>query len=118
MSKYFAGIEPLEKGYDVISVKPNFGNLSKITSAVTTIKGNIQLQAEKLENELILKVDLPTKTKIAIEKMSNNPEILWGNEVFYQNGKTEKNKKISYDSEDEKYIYFYVENGAYEFCSK
>lgn len=118
MSKYFAGIEPLEKGYDVISVKPNFGNLTKITSAVTTIKGNIQLQAEKLENELILKVDLPTKTKIAIEKMSDNPQILYKNDILYQNGKTEKNKKISYDSEDEKYIYFYVENGAYEFCSK
>lgn len=118
MSKYFAGIEPLEKGYDVISIKPQFGKLTNISSNVTTIKGDVNLEAEKVEDELRLKVNVPAKTKIAIEKMSDSSQITVNENVIYEDGKNKKQKGIEYDSEDEKYVYFYVENGEYEFVSK
>lgn len=118
MSKYFAGIEPLEKGYEVISIKPRFGKLTNMSSDVTTIKGDVHFEAEKSEKALKLKVNVPAKAKIAIEKMSNNPQISVDENVIYEDGENKKQKGIEYDSEDEKYLYFYIENGEYEFTSR
>lgn len=55
LSQYFAGIEPLEAGYDLISIKPQFGKLSEIKSQVTTIKGDIKLEAQKKKMPFLLK---------------------------------------------------------------
>ncbi len=118
MSKYFAGIEPLKKGYDVISIKPQFGNLNKIVSKVTTIKGDIHLQGKKSADENYLKVTLPTKARVAIEKMKENCKITVNGEILYENGKEKNHDKIKFDTQDEKYLYFYVESGEYEFRGK
>lgn len=118
MSKYFAGIEPFEKGYDVVSIKPQFGNLKKIVSKVTTVKGEIILHAKKSENEIYLKVNVPTKARVAVEKVKENCEITTNGKTIYKNGKAKKRDKIIYDAEDEKYIYFYIEEGEYEFETK
>lgn len=117
MSKYFAGIEPLEKGYEVISVKPQFGNLNKIVSKATTIKGDIQLHAKKSADEMYLKITVPTKARVAIEKIKPNATITVNDEIVYENGKEKNRKKIQYDTQDEKYVYFYGESGEYEFKS-
>ena len=118
MSKYYAGIEPLEAGYEKISIKPQFGTLTKISADVTTIKGDINLAANKSENELKLKINVPTKTRIAVEKMSPNVVIEFNNKVIYENGELQENKFAQLDKEDENYIYFYVEKGKYEIISK
>ncbi len=92
--------------------------MTNISSDVTTIKGDVHFEAEKSENALKLKVNVPAKAKIAIEKMSNNPQISVDENVIYEDGENKKQKGIEYDSEDEKYLYFYIENGEYEFTSK
>ena len=56
MSKYFAGISPEKPGYDVISIKPDFGNLTEIKSVVNTNHGRVEINASKKE-ELILKIN-------------------------------------------------------------
>ena len=116
MSKYFAGIEPLEKGYDVISIKPQFGNLKKIVSKVTTIKGDIHLYAKKSADEMYLKIKTPSKTCVAIEKIKEE------NQIFVNGKKVDKDENnqedINYAFEDETYIYFYVKPGTYEFDEK
>ena len=113
MSKYFAGIEPLEKGYDVISIKPQFGELNKINSKVTTVKGEIELNAEKTDNKISMNIKTPAKTKIAIEKVNNNPEIIINGKTVYKKGKKKRNKIAEFSSQDENYIYFYLNNGEY-----
>lgn len=118
LSKYFAGIEPLQQGYEVISIKPRFGKLTKLESEVSTIKGNIMLQAEKEEDCTTMKIKVPSKTRVAIPRVSKNSEIRVNRRVIYKNGKERKNKKAEYDVQDEEYIYFYVEAGEYEFKSK
>lgn len=115
MSKYFAGIEPFEKGYDVISIKPQFGNLKKMVSKVATVKGEVSLHAKKEENSIYLKVNVPAKARVAVEKVKENCEILANGKTVYKKGKEKKHKQVQYDAEDEKYIYFYVEPGEYEF---
>lgn len=117
MSRYFAGIEPLEKGYDIISVKPQFGELNKISAVTTTIKGDIKLDAEKKDGSLHINLETPSKTRIAIEKIGENAEILINEDVVYKNKKPKKVKNIIYDNEDEKYVYFYIESGKYEINS-
>lgn len=115
MSKYFAGIEPLEKGYDVVSIKPNFGKLTKIESEVDTIKGKIKLDAEK---DSYLKIETPSKTRVAIPRCSEKSKILINNKVVYENNEGKNIKKNTFDSEDENYIYYYVEPGKYEIKMK
>ena len=118
MSKYFAGIQPLEKGYDKILIKPQFGELSKIFSNTTTVKGDISLEAEKLEEALKLKVKIPSKACIAVEKMSEDVEILINDKKIYKKGKMKNNKYAGYSKEDDKYIYLEFEKGEYEIVSK
>lgn len=117
MSKYFAGIEPLEKGYDVISVKPQFGKLKRIICQVNTNKGQVILHAKKEESEIYLKIETPAKTRVAIEKIGENSEVRVNGETIYQKGKQLKQDQVKYITEDEKYVYLDIERGTYEFIS-
>lgn len=118
MSKYFAGIEPLEIGYKSLSIKPQFGNLNKISSKVNTIKGNITLKAEKKDDTLELKINVPTKTKIAVEKMSENPQVSVGNKIVYKDGEIKKNNNVKYIDEDDDYLYLEIQEGNFEIISE
>ena len=117
MSKYFAGISPEKPGYDVISIKPDFGNLTEIKSVVNTNHGRVELNASKKE-ELILKVNVPKETIIAVEKISENPIIKSGFKTIYENGNNVNTSKIEFSHEDEKYIYFNIVAGKYTIKSK
>ncbi len=118
MSKYFAGIEPLKKGYDVISIKPQFGNLTNIETTVTTIKGDVKLEAGKTENSVTMKIDVPTKARVAIPKVAENFKVWVNNQTIYENGSGLENEKVKYGSEDAEYIYFYMDSGEYTFIVK
>lgn len=118
MSKYFAGIQPLKPGYSEILIKPNFGNLNKLNSKVNTVKGKIEMQAEKIDGKLNLKIDVPEKTLVAIEKLSNDCEIVINHKTVYKNGDFKKNKISKFEKKDDKYVYVYLEKGKYNIVSK
>lgn len=118
MSKYFAGIKPLESGYSKILIKPNFGNLNKLNANVNTVKGVINLKAEKKQNNLTLKIDVPEKTLVAVEKMSNESNIFINNKEIYIDGKFNENKLASFEKEDGKYIYLFLDKGKYNIESR
>lgn len=118
MSKYFAGIQPLKSGYSEILIKPDFGILSKLKSKVNTVKGTIQMQAEKVDGNLNLKIDVPEKTLVAIEKVSNDCEIVINHKTVYKNGDFKKNKIAKFEKKDDKYIYVYLEKGKYNIVSR
>lgn len=118
MSKYFAGIQPLKPGYSEILIKPDLGKLNKLKSKVNTVKGTIEMQAEKSDDSLILKIDVPEKTLVAIEKMSDECDIVINHKTVYKEGDFKKNKISKFDKEDEKYIYVYLEKGKYTISSK
>ena len=118
MSKYYAGIEPLEPGYNKISIKPYFGILNNIESVVNTVKGKITLKATKSNEEIKLELDVPEKTLIAIEKKSETPNIIMNNKKVCVDGKIKKSLFAEYVSEDPEYMYFYVNKGEYTIESK
>ena len=118
MSKYFAGIQPLKPGYSEVLIKPNFGTLNKMSSSVSTVKGNISLSANKLENEIDLEISTPSKTLVAVEKISNDFNININNTDVYKNGAQINFEIAKFEKEDSKYIYLYLEPGEYKIISK
>ena len=97
--------------------KPDFGNLTEIKSVVNTNHGRVELNASKKE-ELILKINVPKETIIAVEKISENPIIKSGFKTIYENGNNVNTSKIEFSHEDEKYIYFNIVAGKYTIKSK
>lgn len=118
MSKYFAGIKPLEPGYSEILIKPDFGILNKLNAKVNTVKGTIEMDAEKKDGILNLKLNIPEKTLVAIEKVSNDCEITINHKTVYKNGEFKKNKISEFEKKDDKYIYIYLEKGKYNIVSR
>lgn len=118
MSKYFAGIKPLEPGYSEILIKPDFGILNKLNAKVNTVKGAIEMEAEKKDGILNLKLNIPEKTLVAIEKVSNDCEITINHKTVYKNGEFKKNKTSEFEKKDDKYIYVYLEKGKYNIVSR
>lgn len=119
MSKYFAGVQPLKPGYSEILIKPDFGNLNKLSANVNTVKGTINIKAEKEEdNSLTLEINVPEKTLVAIEKLSNEYDILINNKEIYTKGKFNDNKLATFEKEDEKYVYLFLDKGKYTIVSK
>lgn len=116
--KYFAGITPSNPGFTEINVKPQFGTLKKIESKVNTVSGTINLNCEKEDEELKIQINTPVRTRIAIEKMSDNPSIYINGLCAYKNGKSKYSFKGKYEREDENYIYYFIEKGNCTITSK
>lgn len=64
MSKYIAGIKPVETAYKRFSVKPNMCGLKHIRCVVPTVKGDIVVEADEIasENRYKMTVNVPMGT--------------------------------------------------------
>lgn len=113
MQKYFAGITPSNPGFTEINVKPRFGNLKTISSKVNTVSGTIEMKADKSEDETIIELKTPVRTRIALEKTSENQKVYINGWCVYKNGKDKKIFNGEYETEDENYIYYFVNKGKY-----
>ena len=113
MGKYFAGITPSKPGFSEISVKPQFGFLKNISSKVNTVSGSFELNASKSINEIKIEIDTPVRTRVALEKKNDNPQIFIDEKCVYKDGKSKFNLKCEYETEDDKYIYYFVEEGKH-----
>lgn len=118
MSKYYAGISPLKPGYEEIKIKPDLGSLTSLNTEVEVETGKIMLSIEKQENSMKLNLDIPSKTLVGIEKISDDILVIENDNIIYENNKSKENDKYKLESEDDKYIYFYIDAGKYEFLTK
>lgn len=62
MSKYLAGIRPLNTAYSTFEIKPHMSQLSYIKCVVPSIKGNICLDARKTPRGIVMTVTIPENT--------------------------------------------------------
>ena len=118
MSKYFAGIMPNKPGYDEVLVKPMLGYLKEIEAKTDSVKGEILVNIKKEENSITLNINVPEKTVIVVEKMTENPYITVNDKIIYKDGKKKNKFSIKVKDEDEKYIYIEVPDGIYNIVSK
>lgn len=62
MSKYIAGIRPLDTAYTTFEIKPHMGGLDFVKCSVPSIKGDIVLDIRKEESGTSMKVTIPENT--------------------------------------------------------
>ena len=85
MSKYFAGITPLEAGYEKVEINPQYALSDSMTCTVPSVKGLITLNYEKTEAEYVINLTLPQGVKTVLF-VPGNSVVNINSEVYYQNG--------------------------------
>ena len=85
MSKYFAGITPLEAGYEKVEINPQYALSDSMTCTVPSVKGLITLNYEKTEAEYVINLDLPQGVKTVLY-VPDNSVVNINSETYYQNG--------------------------------
>ena len=59
MSKHFAGIAPLEAGYEKVKIEPQYNLSDSMSCTVPSVKGLITLEYEKTADGYAVNVILP-----------------------------------------------------------
>ena len=62
MSKYIAGIRPLDIAYTSFEIKPVINGLKFIKCRVPSVKGDICLEIEKTDNDIHMSIEIPKDT--------------------------------------------------------
>ncbi len=85
MSKHFAGIRPLEAGYEKVEINPQYNLSDSVNCTVPSVKGLITLIYEKTDGVYTINLALPQDMK-AVLYVPNNAVVKINSELYYQNG--------------------------------
>ncbi len=85
MSKHFAGITPLESGYEKVKIDPQYTLSDNMNCTVPGVKGLISLDYEKVSEDYIIDLTLPQDMK-AVLYVPTNAVLTINSEFYYQNG--------------------------------
>lgn len=85
MSKHFAGITPLEAGYEKVKIEPQYILSDSMNCTVPSIKGLITLRYEKVSGEYVVNLDIPQSMK-AVLNVPCGASVYINSEVYYING--------------------------------
>ena len=85
MSKHFAGITPLEAGYEKVRIDPQYELSDKISCTVPSVKGLISLNYEKAYGEYAVDLTLPQGTQ-AVIYIPAGAAVKINSEIYYLNG--------------------------------
>ena len=66
MSKHFAGVTPLEAGYEKVKIDPQYDLNETMTCTVPTVKGLITLDYEKTAENYVVNLTVPEGTKAVL----------------------------------------------------
>ena len=93
MSKHFAGITPIEVGYEKVKIEPQYTLYNSINCTVPSVKGLITLNYEKLDGNYVIDLTLPQDIK-AVLYVPDSAAVNINSELFYQNGEYVNDDKI------------------------
>ena len=86
MSKHFAGITPLEAGYEKVQIKPQYTMSDSMECTVPSVKGLITMSYEKIDGAYNVDITIPQGTK-AVLYVPADGVVNINSKPFYQNGK-------------------------------
>ncbi len=66
MSKHFAGITPLEAGYEKVEIKPQYDLSDSMSCTVPSVKGLITMSYEKVGGDYVVNLTLPQGMKAVL----------------------------------------------------
>ncbi len=96
MSKHFAGITPLEAGYEKVKIDPQYTLSDSMNCTVPSVKGLITLDYKKTDESYIIDLALPQGIK-AILYVPTGATVNINSEPIYKNGEyvnSEKNSDV------------------------
>ncbi len=85
MSKYFAGISPLEAGYDKVKIEPQYNISDNMNCTVPSIKGLINLDYKKVSDNYVINLSVPQGVKTVLYVPADSV-VNVNSEIYYQNG--------------------------------
>ncbi len=94
MSKHFAGITPLEAGYERVKIDPQYTLSDSLSCTVPSVKGLITLNYKKNSENYIIDLTLPQGTKAAVY-VPVGAEVSINSEPFYRNGEYVSSEKTA-----------------------
>ncbi len=85
MSRHFAGITPLEAGYEKVKIAPQYTLSNTMNCTVPSVKGLITLSYEKLDGNYAINLTIPQGVK-AVLYVPANAVVNINSKLCYQNG--------------------------------
>ena len=85
MSKHFAGITPLEAGYEKVNINPQYTLSDSISCTVPSVKGLIMLSAQKTSDGYIVDLALAQDTDTVLY-IPEGAVVNINSELYYKNG--------------------------------
>ncbi len=85
MSKHFAGISPLEAGYEKVRIDPQYSLSDNINCTVPTVKGLITLNYEKGKNGYVIELAIPEGVNADLY-IPENSDVKINSKDYYKNG--------------------------------
>ena len=84
MSKHFAGITPIEAGYEKVKIDPQYTLSDSLNCTVPSVKGLITLDYEKVNGEYNINLTLPQDMN-AVLYVPTNAVVNINSQIYYQN---------------------------------
>ena len=94
MSKYFAGVTPLEAGYEKVKIEPQYALSDNISCTVPSVKGLINLNYEKADGACVIELNIPQGMDTVLY-VPTGATVNINSELFYQNGEYVADKENS-----------------------
>ena len=85
MSKHFAGIAPIEAGYEKVKIDPQYALSDSLSCTVPAVKGLITLNYEKISDSYAIDLTLPEDMK-AVLSVPSDAVVKVNSILYYQNG--------------------------------
>lgn len=85
MSKHFAGISPIEAGYEKVKIEPQYLLSDRMSCTVPCVKGLISLSYEEISGEYVIDVTVPQGVNTVLY-VPENANVNVNSDVYYQNG--------------------------------
>lgn len=85
MSKHFAGITPVEAGYEKVEINPQYSLSDSMNCTVPSVKGLITLDYKKTAAKYIINVSLPQDIN-AVLYIPDEAEVIVNSEAYFING--------------------------------
>ena len=85
MSKHFAGITPVEAGYEKLRIEPQYNLSDTLSCTVPSVKGLITLEYEKTDGKYIVDVTVPEGVKTTLY-VPMGADVNINSEAYYKNG--------------------------------
>ena len=85
MSKHFAGVTPLEAGYEKVKIEPQYNLSDSMNCTVPSVKGLITLNYEKISDSYVIELNVPQGMKTVLY-VPENAVVKINSEIYYQDG--------------------------------